>query len=195
LHDRIRVPRLPGRFRQGDWLCFQLHTSNSTLQTSSELASFRTSHFTPQTSNLSGIGFVWRICPAPRVRFPGHPRAPRFGFVCSRWHLSSLLNTPNWVCLYNRPTLLAPRSPAHVASARIGFVSRDRPLPGAPSLRCPILPKFGFVSHISPSAPPADWRNWLCSAELPCGHHVGHLKLGLFVQPAPPALAAGRRSF
>jgi hypothetical protein len=49
-----------------------------------------------------------------------------------------------------------------------------------PSPRCLSSPKFGFVWRISPLTPSADCRNWLCSAESPCGPHPGRPRLGLF---------------
>jgi hypothetical protein len=45
-----------------------------------------------------------------------------------------------------------------------------RPESGPP--RCPRAPRFGFVSHISPLAPPVDCRTWLCFTL-----HTSHLKL------------------
>jgi hypothetical protein len=76
--------------------------------------------------------------------------------------------------------------------AGIGFVWRICPASRVRPPRCPKAPRFGFVSHISPLAPPVDCRNSLCSAELLCGPHPGRPRLGLFVQrtPAPPGKLA-----
>jgi hypothetical protein len=129
------------------------------------------------------------------------------GFVCTA---SPGATGRNWVCLYNRPTLLVPRSPAHVASARIGFVSHDRTLPGAPFPRSPILPRFGFVcsqGHLSSRLNTPDWvclynRRPAKFGLLPERHRAtrrcrtigssdgpaclsGGGKLGLFVRRAP----------
>ncbi len=47
--------------------------------------------------------------------------AGQIGFVCSQGHPSALLNTPNWVCLYN-----IHWPPPHPARPGIGFVSHAR---------------------------------------------------------------------
>ena len=80
------------------------------------------------------------------------------------------------------------RPPGHRRTGQIGFVSHNRRLPGTPSPRYPILPKFGFVLHISLQP-----IGFVCTAGLasPGGRPQAFVnpqspieELGLFVQRA-----------
>jgi hypothetical protein len=59
---------------------------------------------------------------------------------------------------------------------RIGFVWQNCPARSPLPPGYPNSPKFGFVCHIPPSTPPADWRNWFCLAESPWGWNGGMME-------------------
>jgi hypothetical protein len=116
------------------------------------------------------------------------PHSFSIGFVCTTvYRLPSAAY--RFLALFRafRPPRRHPASP-------IGFfciIGSGQGHADAP--RHPKAPKFGFVWRSLPSrerrSPDRhNGRNWLCSAELPCGHHPGRPRFGLFAQlsPAPP---------
>jgi hypothetical protein len=118
-------------------------------------------------------GFVSHVCP------PGNAdrrlaTTAGIGFVCTTPFVPrTLLQRANWLCFADS----AHRGPDR--PAKLGLF-RTIGLLNLPSTRYPSSPKFGFVLHVSPLTAWADCRNWLCSAELPCGRHPGRPRLGLF---------------
>jgi hypothetical protein len=160
-----------------------------------------------------GIGFVWRICPALVPPSPGlGPRGTAGNWLCLARlpsgtggivKASGLGDGPAVshraeLALFRRglsnvlfTITLSPQGTCPCCCSGGNWLCFARSARLAP--RYPSPPKFGFVWHISPSTPPADCRNWLCSAELPCGRHSSRPRLGLFAQRTPGT--GGRTGF
>jgi hypothetical protein len=152
------------------------------------------------------IGFVSYNRPVPAVRLagnwvrfacsplvserPSHPTPPELGLFCALRPPEPQPTSQIGFVWRNRPARAGGAGLSPIRNRGIGFVWRICPASRVRSLRYPRAPRFGFVSHISPLAPPVDCGNWLCSAELPCGPPPGPAQIGFVCTTGPQSLAA-----
>jgi hypothetical protein len=131
------------------------------------------------------IGFVWRICPSRERRSPDRHRGQGLG--------SFVQPAPGPAARLGLFGTIGRSVPRRTTELGLFGAIDQRRWPGSPDTAS--VPRFGQLGSFGAFrslAPAADCRDWLCLAELACGHRPGCPRLGSFgiVGPCPPRCSA-----